>query len=146
MSSRNLSRFGIAELSIGDKKGVRTTTRVLQKKSLSAFATNLVRLRHTTQLTQTDLAKITGQNSTAISHWESGRREPSLRNIELLCAGLGCTANDLIYARRVIEIPAGRMEELWKSGAAFVKTGEANSVPDGNDSNNASRGSSPNPP
>ena len=49
------------------------------------FAKNLVTLRKTKKITQTELAKILGVDQRTISAWEKGVCEPSLSMLENLC-------------------------------------------------------------
>lgn len=64
------------------------------------FAQNLKRIRqqktisHT--MTQTDLAQATGLKPSAISHFEGGRRKPSMKNLILLANTLEVSIDDLI--------------------------------------------------
>ena len=64
-----------------------------------SFGKNMKRIRETLGLTQQELADRTGLQPAAISHFESGSREPSLKNIERICKGLGCSANVLINTK-----------------------------------------------
>lgn len=48
-------------------------------------------------ITQADLGKALGlSNGTAVSHWESGRREPSLTNLRAIAEALGVSAKSLV--------------------------------------------------
>lgn len=47
-------------------------------------------------MTQEELGRRTGLKPTAISHFESGRRKPCLKNLLLLCGSLECSPNDLL--------------------------------------------------
>ena len=63
---------------------------------LMTFGKNLKRIRETIGLSQAELAKKSKLTNAAISHFETGRRDPSLKNIIKLCKGLGCSPNVLI--------------------------------------------------
>ena len=60
------------------------------------FGKKMKHLREALGLTQEDIAKRCGLNASAISHFESGRREPCLRNIVKICKAFGCSPNVLI--------------------------------------------------
>lgn len=60
------------------------------------FATNLRRLREAMGWSQGKLARKAGFQPSAISHFETGNREPSLRNLLRLMKALDVDANTLI--------------------------------------------------
>lgn len=60
------------------------------------FSDNLRINRDWKKYTQEELASRCGLTGSAISHFETGKREPSLKNIIKLCKGLRCKPNDLI--------------------------------------------------
>jgi transcriptional regulator with XRE-family HTH domain len=60
------------------------------------FGKNMKRIRETLGLTQEELANRAKLQPSAISHFETGGREPSLKNIIKICKGLGCSPNVLI--------------------------------------------------
>lgn len=61
------------------------------------FKDKLYNLRYQMGLTQHEAADLCGFSSgCVISHFESGEREPSLKNFIKLCKGLECDPNDLI--------------------------------------------------
>jgi len=47
-------------------------------------------------LSQADLAQRTGLKPAAISHYETGEREPSMENLVKLCKGLGVSPDRLL--------------------------------------------------
>jgi len=47
-------------------------------------------------MSQGNLAKLTGMNPSALSHFECGRRLPSIRNLKRLCNALKVSADYLI--------------------------------------------------
>ncbi len=47
-------------------------------------------------MTQDELSRRLGVTPQALSHWEVGRCEPSLRKLVRLCVALGTTANELL--------------------------------------------------
>ncbi len=53
-------------------------------------------LREVLGLTQEDIAVRSGLKPSAISHFESGRREPSLKNVVKICKAFRCSPNVLI--------------------------------------------------
>jgi transcriptional regulator with XRE-family HTH domain len=60
------------------------------------FGERLAQARERKGWSQTDLASRTGLMPAAISHFECGRREPSLYNLCRLIEALGCDANELL--------------------------------------------------
>lgn len=60
------------------------------------FGKNLKHLRVSSQLSQIELAELTGFKPSSISHFERGGRNPGLKSLAKLCRGLRCTPNDLI--------------------------------------------------
>lgn len=57
---------------------------------MTAFATNLRRLRLDADLTQEQLASKAGMPAAQLSHYETGRREPNLSNLRALQEALQC--------------------------------------------------------
>ena len=64
----------------------------------SRFMGHLKRARLVRGMTQAQLAKAAGLPQSAISHFESGRRLPSLKNFAALCNALGVQAGSLLFA------------------------------------------------
>lgn len=60
------------------------------------FCENLRKLRKNRNMSQTDLAKRSGLQPCAISHYECGRRAPSLSNFRELVITLGVPADELL--------------------------------------------------
>ena len=52
------------------------------------FKSHLAYIRQTLGMTQQELADLSGLEVTAISHFECGRRQPSLENFCVLCNAL----------------------------------------------------------
>lgn len=50
-------------------------------------------LRELAGMSQSDLAARTGLQPSAISHFETGHREPSMANLRKLCVALKCSAD-----------------------------------------------------
>ena len=57
---------------------------------MTTFATNLRRLRRKEGLTQEQLATKAGMPAAQLSHYECGRREPTLTNLRALQEALQC--------------------------------------------------------
>lgn len=73
-------------------------------KADKTFAENLKRRREALGLTQWDLAKALGLKSmTSVSHFETGRREPSFKNLKKLVKALDCTADSLLRIQSTIK-------------------------------------------
>lgn len=64
------------------------------------FAYRLREARRQAGLTQAEVAARAGLEPAAVSHYETGEREPSLANLELLIGALGCDAGELVKQRR----------------------------------------------
>ena len=60
------------------------------------FCKNLIEIRTSRGMTQTQLERNADLPATLISHYENGERQPGLENIKALCRGLGCTATELL--------------------------------------------------
>jgi transcriptional regulator with XRE-family HTH domain len=50
-------------------------------------------------MSQADLAQKTGLEPSAISHFETGRRRPSLGNLKRLAEALGVSIDTLVYGK-----------------------------------------------
>lgn len=65
-----------------------------------SFKDNLKRIRQqkttTKPMSQADLAGLTGLEPSTISHFETGKREPCLRNLIKLSAALNVTLDELV--------------------------------------------------
>lgn len=66
----------------------------------NCFGQRVKCIRESLGLTQEELAEKSGLKASAISHIESGRREPGLTNIRRICKGLGCKIEKLIIIVR----------------------------------------------
>ena len=62
-------------------------------KTLAIFGERLKEARKARGWTQDKLAQETGLLNSAISHFETGRREPNLKNLVLLIRTLECEAS-----------------------------------------------------
>lgn len=69
------------------------------------FGERLARARERKGWSQTDLANRTGLQPAAVSHFECGRREPSLANLRRLVIALDCDAGELIGVSAVHDVP-----------------------------------------
>jgi transcriptional regulator with XRE-family HTH domain len=63
---------------------------------MKSFGEKLKTIRETLEMTQGDVAEFSGLKPSAISHFETGRRKPGLKNIVRLCRALNCEPNALI--------------------------------------------------
>lgn len=63
---------------------------------LEVFSDRLRSAREYRGLTQNDLAKLTGLNPAAVSHFETGGRKPSFDNLRLLADKLDVTTDYLL--------------------------------------------------
>lgn len=63
---------------------------------MSDFAKRLRERRILLKLNQKDVARRSGLPPAAISHFETGRREPTMRNLKRLCRALNVSSDYLI--------------------------------------------------
>jgi transcriptional regulator with XRE-family HTH domain len=68
----------------------------MKKNIRNIFSENLRKTRIMKDFSQADLAYIAGFKVTAISHFETGRRMPSLENLVKLSDGLECSIDFLL--------------------------------------------------
>lgn len=71
------------------------------------FAKRLRELRLKKRLTQTQLSAYLGYGYTAVANYESGRNEPSLRDVARLCQVFDVSADYLIGISDVEKPPEG---------------------------------------
>jgi transcriptional regulator with XRE-family HTH domain len=57
--------------------------------TMTPIADRIRRERHRASLTQAQLAEAAGLCQEAVSHWETGRRVPTVTNLDRLAAGIG---------------------------------------------------------
>lgn len=57
---------------------------------------NLQALRARASLSQNDLARLASVDQGLLSHYEAGKRQPSLDTLQRLCEALDCTATELL--------------------------------------------------
>lgn len=69
---------------------------VMEAIIVESFGKRLKKIRNTLGMTQEELANLAGFKVSAISHFETGIRDPSLRNIVRICRALHCKPNALI--------------------------------------------------
>lgn len=96
------------------------------------FGKRLAEIRAYRELTQHELAAKAGMVPSAISHFESGRREPSLSNLRKLAEALDTGATELLatgpgarvlpfYREQIVErLEAIRMAADWCVQQAFL--------------------------
>lgn len=63
------------------------------------FGKNLRITRECKQISQTELASISGIHPNAISHFEGGRRQPNLKNLVRLSKALNVSTDLLIFGK-----------------------------------------------
>jgi transcriptional regulator with XRE-family HTH domain len=63
---------------------------------MGVFADRLRKIRKRRRLTQVEAALRTGINNMTLSHYEAGRREPTIGNLRLICDGLEVSADWMI--------------------------------------------------
>lgn len=66
--------------------------------SLSALGRELASHRHRLELSQEELAELTGLHRTYIGSIERGGRNPTVTSLIALCSGLNCKASELLAA------------------------------------------------
>ena len=65
-------------------------------KKGGATMQNLIILRKSKKLLQTDLAKAIGVGANTISQYENGKRSPNIATLKKISSVLGCSVDDLI--------------------------------------------------
>ena len=68
----------------------------MTKSSALPFGSNLRSAREMKKLSQAELAKSSGLQPSHISHFETGRRQPSAENLRALADALGVTTDFLL--------------------------------------------------
>lgn len=68
----------------------------MTEKAIANFPERLAKRRQRVGLTQEQVAIVTGLKPSAISHFEGGRRRPSLANLRKLCIALMCSSDELL--------------------------------------------------
>ena len=63
------------------------------------ICTNLKKIRAEKGMSQTELAEKTGLQPCAISHFESGRRRPNVKNLLKLATALGVSTDSLLQSK-----------------------------------------------
>ncbi len=61
------------------------------------FKRNIKEIREFLGLSQSDIARKTGLQPSAIAHFESGRRKPNMQNLMKLSVALGVTVDRLLF-------------------------------------------------
>ena len=74
-----------------------------------AFADRLKYYRTINDMKQEELANKIGVSQKTISSWETGRSEPTMREVTKLCKTLDCTVEDLTDTRARIICSASAM-------------------------------------
>lgn len=92
-----------------------------------AFANNLRRFREQSGMTQPDLAKKLGVTVQAISNWEAGRAQPSVKNSKVIAEVFGVPVDALISentdrALEVIRVIADDEDEVPVYGSIAAGT------------------------
>lgn len=73
------------------------------------FKERLVQARG--KLSQTALGEMLGSSKQTISHWENGRYEPNITQIQKICDVLDCTAEWLVMGRSPESLPPDAIKE-----------------------------------
>lgn len=68
----------------------------MSSEAYNTFKQRLIDKRKERDLSQSELARKTGLQPSAISHFEAGRRKPSFANIRALATALNTTADYLL--------------------------------------------------
>lgn len=69
------------------------------REAVQRFPSKLMMAREAMGMSQTDVARAGQFAPSAISHFEAGRRIPTLANLFKLCRVLRCRADDLLSIR-----------------------------------------------
>jgi transcriptional regulator with XRE-family HTH domain len=85
------------------------------------FAARLRACREKYGLSQTSLAERAGLTPSAVSHFESGRRQPSLANLERIVAAMPGSAGALLGADDPLPEVLGPYGRLWPHDQEMVR-------------------------
>lgn len=96
---------------------------------MSKVSENVKRLREKRGLTQEQLADIMGKEKSTVSKWEIGKNKMIVGDMEMLCAALDCSPNELLGYKsqsqldgEVPEIVADEITPVLKKIEAEVAT------------------------
>ena len=90
---------------------------------MTTFPQQLKRLRESQGLSQGDLAKRCICEPGHISHFENGRKLPSMPMLLRLCGALQCTPNDLLHSDQIPQIRQTTCPMCGGSGVVLVREG-----------------------
>jgi len=79
----------------------------------SVLAQNLIKLRKKRNLTQTDLAKLSGVTRRMIAYYETKALEPSLQKIEAIANALDVKIEELTKQNRITNNEKKELEEIF---------------------------------
>jgi len=96
--------------------------RKLQPSTENGFAQRLVSIRAARELTQTELAEMTGLTQRTISHYETGAGYPPAPTVVDLAKALKVTTDELLGAKPIKNAKATKMDaETKRLWARFQK-------------------------
>ncbi len=78
------------------------------------FCDQLKAAREQRGLSQTELAKLTGLQPSAISHFETGNRSPSFDNLKRLANALGVSIDYLLGRSAVPDVATPKAEQIFR--------------------------------
>lgn len=71
-----------------------------EQECKNEFGLRLQRILYSKGMTQEDLASAVGISQTMVSHYISGRVNPSFTKVYKICRAIGCSMDDLCYLPR----------------------------------------------
>ena len=86
------------------------------------ISTRMRQARESRNITQAQLAEMTGLMPSAVSHFEAGRRAPSVENLWRLADALGMSIDELVGRAEKTEGAGPTMKRLLKAGALLSPT------------------------
>jgi Predicted transcriptional regulators len=86
-----------------------------------SFSTRLKAVRESRGLSQGDLAKKTGLQPSAISHFETGARSPSFDNLKRLADALNVTTEYLFGREEKPSVSGPVMDKIFRHGAHLTE-------------------------
>lgn len=86
------------------------------------FQERLKKSRETRDMSQSDLAKTSGMQPSAISHFENGRRSPSFDNLRRLADSLCVTMDYLMGRERDSGASGPTMQRIFQGASEMSKS------------------------
>lgn len=104
---------------------IRLRHKGVKKKMSDNFTDRLRATRELRGLSQTDLAKRTGLQPSAISHFETGKRAPSFDNLKRLADALGASIDYLLGRSNSPDVATPVAEKIFRDFGKMTTSDQA---------------------